>query len=1151
MPTHHTKGLTRPFLRLFLPLAILLGTIGTLMALQHNRSDIDTYILNQQHNLDIVSHNLVHDMDQIIADVRLLQQGPMLQKYLNAPTQNHLKILEKSLLGLSRTKSIYSNISLLDDSGMEICRITRDSDGVSSAVGAKNLQHKGHRYYFSEVRTLHKNDIYVSPLDLTMNLGVIERPFQPTIRFAAPLFDNKGLRKGALVVYYRASILLNHLAQILGRSQGEPLFLNDEGYYMLAPDPQDEWGFMLGKENSFSQSNPEAWRSMQERNQGYFTDKGQFYVFSALYPRWYVSKIIGGVDNLYRMEPPPATFASTRWLIATRLSSTQRNILFYHHGQLIALLSFILLVIAASGCLLIVRVRISRHAEELKMAAITNSAHDAIIMLDDQGIITFWNPAATEIFGYSSPQAVGQPLSALLVPDRHLADFKKYFSAFINTKQNKYAGQTMTATGLRQNGEEFPLEFSVAAVHINEEWQAVALVRDITVKQKVMAALEDAKEKAEQANRAKSEFVANMSHEIRTPMNAILGLSDLALDIDMEPRLRDYFKKINSAGQSLMKILNNVLDFSKIEAGKLTITPRDFHFHDLLQGLATLFAGSSWEKNIEFLIHADPSIPLMLRGDDLRLHQILVNLIGNSFKFTDDGEIYLSVSMVESTDSLMYLKFAVQDSGIGIDQEKISFVFEAFTQADSSTTRKYGGTGLGLNICQQLVHLLGGNIEVESSPGLGSTFYFTIPLERCEGDEQHLKIAGNPHILLMVENKNLNTLLEDMLTSFGCRVISTNDTQLAMKLLADHNEENAFNLAIIDYFLTEKNGPATCAALKKTTTARNIPILMVTGLDQQPARKAADQVVDGFLSKPITPAALCQAIDELLNKTSGQERTPNDDETPSQEAIAKIAGARILLAEDSEVNQQVAREMLERVNIVVESAATGLEVLKKYQEQHFDGVLMDIQMPEMDGYEAARALRKAEGGTGHIPIIAMTAHAFENNRRQCLAAGMDDFISKPVRPDELYLTLAKWICGDGKIHTFVHTNREDIKVAHETVVGLDLDEMLSRVGNKQDLLVRLFQIFQEKYCHFDQEILTNLGQHDYSAVKKQAHTIKGVAATICANRLQEAALDLEKKVTNSENPAAEMLVFSSALKEVVTSIDALLDQWNENPKNNN
>jgi PAS domain S-box-containing protein len=1118
------------------------------MALQHNRSDINTYILNQQHNLDIVSHNLVHDMDQIISDVRLMQQGPMIQKYLNAPTQENLKLLEKSLQSLSQTKSIYSNISLLDDSGMELCRITRDRDGVSSAVGTKNLQHKGHRYYFSEVITLHKNDIYLSPLDLTINLGVVEQPSQPTIRFAAPLFDDTGLRKGALVVHYRASILLNHLAQILGRSQGEPLFLNDEGYYMLAPDPQDEWGFMLGKENSFSQSNPEAWRSMQERNQGHFTDKDDFYVFTALYPRWYVSEIIDGVDNLYKMEPPPAIFESSRWLVATRLSSGQRTILFYHHGKLIALLSFILLVIAASGCLLLVRVHISRHAEELKMAAITNSAHDAIIMLDDQGIITFWNPAATEIFGYHSAQTVGQPLSALLVPERHFADFKKYFSTLINAEQNKYTGQTMTATGLRQNGEEFPLEFSVAAVHINEEWQAVALVRDITVKQKVMAALEDAKEKAEQANRAKSEFVANMSHEIRTPLNAILGLSDLALGIDMKPRLHDYFKKINSAGQSLMKILNNVLDFSKIEAGKLTITPRDFRFHDFLQGLATLFAGNSWEKNIELLIHADPSIPLTLHGDDLRLHQILVNLIGNSFKFTDKGEIYLSVSVVECTKSHMYLKFAVQDSGIGIDQGKISSVFEAFTQVDSSTTRKYGGTGLGLNICQQLVHLLGGKIEVESTPDLGSTFYFTIPFERCEEDEQHLKIAGNPRILLMVDNKKLNHLLEEILTSFGCMVISSDDTQHAMKLVADHNEENAFNLAIVDYFLAGKNGPASCAALKNTNPDRNMPILMITGLDQQPARNAAGQVVDGFLSKPVTPAALCHAIDELLNKTSGQERVPRDDDTPSREAIAKIAGARILLAEDSAVNQQVAREMLERAHIVVECAATGLEVLKKYKAHHFDGVLMDIQMPEMDGYAAARALRKAEGGTGHIPIIAMTAYAFEDNRRQCLAAGMDDFISKPVRPDELYLTLAKWICGDGEIHTFANTNGKDTTVTHEMVVGLDLNEMLSRVGNNQDLLVRLFQIFQEKYCHFDQEILTNLAQHDYSAVKKQAHTIKGVAATICAYRLQETSLDLEKKVANSENPAAEMLVFSAALEEVVTSIKALLAQWDENPR---
>ncbi len=539
----------------------------------------------------------------------------------------------------------------------------------------------------------------------------------------------------------------------------------------------------------------------------------------------------------------------------------------------------------------------------------------------------------------------------------------------------------------------------------------IGLLVDITDQKRIAEELSEAKAKAEEATQMKSMFLANMSHEIRTPMNAIIGLSHLALKTQLTPKQRDYVSKVHNAGTSLLAIINDILDFSKIEAGKLDLEATDFRLDEVIGSVTTLTAQKAHEKGLEFLAHVSPKIPEHLLGDPLRLGQILTNFVNNAVKFTERGEIRLNIDLLERTGEKVQLKFSVHDSGIGMTREQAAKLFQPFTQADMSTTRKHGGTGLGLTICRRLVELMGGRIWLESEPGAGSTFFFTVWLgvgsATGTGKIVPEKLA-TLRVLVVDDNPAAREILQEPLSAVASRVDVVASGKEAIAAIQQHDATEPYDIVFMDWRMPGMDGLEASRHIKSDETLKHPPhIVLVTAFGREEVREEAERLqLDGFLVKPVTKSMI---VDTLVNVFADS----NEEAAVASggEEMARLRGARILLAEDNEINQQIAIELLEGAGATVQVTNNGREAVetlaKGPQPPPFDVILMDLQMPEMDGYQATAKIR-SDLRFGTLPIIAMTAHATIEERQRCLAAGMNDHVSKPIDPGMLFETVGRF-----------------------------------------------------------------------------------------------------------------------------------------------
>jgi PAS domain S-box-containing protein len=639
----------------------------------------------------------------------------------------------------------------------------------------------------------------------------------------------------------------------------------------------------------------------------------------------------------------------------------------------------------------------------------------------------------------------------------------------------------------------------------------IGLHLDVTEQRLAQQALHEAKYAAEQANRAKSDFLATMSHEIRTPMNAVLGMTHLVQRTDLTPKQADYVKKIESSAKSLLGIINDILDFSKIEAGKLQFESVDFDLDTVLENLAHLMAVRKAEKeNLEILFKVEADVPRQLNGDPLRLGQVLTNLGANAIKFTEAGEVLVSVRCLEKEATTAVLEFSVADTGIGMTMEEQERLFKPFSQTDSSTTRKYGGTGLGLSISKRMVELMDGRIGVESEPGKGSRFFFTVRLgigsESTKPAPRHLSAdLRNLEVLVADDNANSREILEELLVGFGYKVTLSSTGQEAVDEVKAR-EEKPFDLVLLDWRMPGLNGIDAARQIKDVSGKKPPVTILITAYGREDVvREAQSAGVMSVLSKPVNESLLFDAIADAFGSTPLA--------VPAVPTLRRVMfeGQRVLVVEDNEVNQQVARELLEQANLLVTIANHGREAVDRLKEESFDIILMDVQMPVMDGLTATRMIRH-ERLAHKTPIVAMTANAMQGDRDLCLDAGMDDYVAKPIEPDELMATLAHYLQQSGQLPhgPVLHATGGDWEFP--MIHGLDPKAGLRRVAYNAVLYRKLLLQFRSQQGGSAMQIRMALAEDDMELATRTAHNLKGVAANLGAILVTSQASELEKRL---------------------------------------
>jgi PAS domain S-box-containing protein len=744
-------------------------------------------------------------------------------------------------------------------------------------------------------------------------------------------------------------------------------------------------------------------------------------------------------------------------------------------------------------------------ASEAKFRGILECAPDAIAISDMQGRIVLVNAETERLFGYNRDEMIGQSIE-MLVPERFRGTHSEHREGYAENPRRQLVGAGLDLWGLRKDRTEFPIEINLATITTPGGTLMSSAIRDVTARKRAAEELKNAKEAAETASRAKSEFLANMSHEIRTPMNGIIGMTELALDTHLTDEQREYLSMVKLSANSLLTVINDILDFSKIEAGKMELDSSEFSVRDILEETIRSFSVAAGEKHVELVCDINSNVPEVVAGDPIRLRQVVVNLLGNAIKFTDRGEVVLQAEVEQIENNNLEVHFIVRDTGIGISKDKQGLIFEAFAQADGSSSRKYGGTGLGLTISSHLVGMMGGRIWLESEPGRGSTFHFTARFELPQTATEKPKLEGHSslagiRVLVVDDNPTNRFILEKTLLQWGMRptVVASGWAALA-ELRRAQREGQATSLVLLDAQMPQLDGFATAAKIRQDPDLPTATIMMLTSGGQRGDADRCRQVgISAYLTKPVRQLELREAILRVLGL---QAHGGEDQKLVTRYSLQQTSKSfRVLLAEDNAINRELVVRVLVKRGHSVTVVPNGKLALDALEAQTFDVILMDVQMPEMDGFEATAAIRRNEEVSGaHIPIIAMTAHALKGDRERCLAAGMDEYISKPIRAEELLNLIESVTAGSGSTHNAVEATHPII----------DWNLALERVDGDEVLLGDLAKLFCQEYPGMLAAVQEAVLVKDAERLERAAHTLKGSVGALGAQDACDAALTLER-----------------------------------------
>jgi len=732
-----------------------------------------------------------------------------------------------------------------------------------------------------------------------------------------------------------------------------------------------------------------------------------------------------------------------------------------------------------------------------------------------------------ELLGYDPSELCGQS-TRCWYPDEE--SYRSVGESYKDLAQGKTHRRVLQMQ--RKDGTLFWCRLNGSVLSSDQSRGSVWTVEDVTLEYEATEAMQLAKEAADSASQAKSEFLANMSHEIRTPMNAIIGMSHLALQTDLNAKQRNYIEKVENSAKNLLGIINDILDSSKIEAGKMELERIGFYLEDVMEHLADISVINAQDKGLEVLFDVGTDVPTALIGDPLRLGQVLINLANNAIKFTEKGEITVGIHKVSDEPGTVVLRFDITDTGIGLTEEQRNKLFSAFSQADASTTRKYGGTGLGLTISKRLVELMEGEIGVDSEPGKGSTFHFTAKFG-LQPEQRHLittiEEATGLRVMVVDDNLSAREIMLSMLVSLKFDATAVSSGMEAIDVLEQAQiEGKSYGLVLMDWMMPGMDGIETINRIRADDKlVHTQTFIMVTAHKRDDLmQRAHDTQIEGVLIKPVSPSTLVDSILNAFGKEAVQRPRKKERQGEYLAAMKAMRGAYLLLVEDNAVNQELALEILMAAGIRVDVANNGAEAVEKVSQTDYDGVLMDCQMPVMDGFDATRKIRE-DARFAHLPILAMTANAMASDKEKCIECGMNDHIAKPIDVDHLFITLGCWIrpkavAAESSAESNIAKAAKGDEVPY--IAGLETDKALRRVGGSVKLLRKLLNRFSENEADVIKRIKTAIENNDTKTATREAHTVKGLAGNIGAIKMAECAGVVEDMLRRGESDGLALVL---------------------------